>query len=107
MAHTVLDSQTFKSEVLDEKEKLVIVDFWADWCMPCHMISPIIEELSEEFKDKVKVCKLDVDASTDIASQYNIMSIPNIVFFKEGKEVSRLIGVRPKEEFVKQIESLI
>jgi thioredoxin 1 len=107
MSHVDLDSQTFQKEVLDEKEKIVIVDFWADWCMPCHMLSPVIEEVSEEYKDKVKVCKLDVDASSDRASEYQVMSIPNVVFFKEGKEVARLIGVRPKADFVKQIEELL
>lgn len=106
MSHLDLTSETFQKEVLEENDKIVIVDFWADWCMPCHMLSPVIEEISEEFKDKVKVCKLDVDNNSDIASKYEIMSIPNVVFFKNGKEVSRLIGVRPKSDFEKEIENL-
>jgi thioredoxin 1 len=107
MSHIDLTSESFKKEVLDEKEKIVIVDFWADWCMPCHMLSPVIEELGDEYSDKVKVAKIDVDENSDIASEYQVMSIPNVIFFKDGVEVTRLIGVRPKEDFKKELDKLI
>lgn len=84
------------------KEGNVIVDCYADWCGPCKMISPIMDTLSEEIKN-YKFYKLNVDESEKISRQYGIMSIPTILIFKEGKEIKRIIGFKPKEELKKEI----
>ncbi len=93
---------TFKEEVLDN-EGLVLVDFWADWCGPCHMLAPTFEELSNEMED-VSFMKLNVDENRETAGQYQVMSIPTVILFKDGEEVERLIGVQPKEAYVQAIE---
>lgn len=90
-----LSDGTFKSEVLDAQE-LVLVDFWAPWCGPCKMIGPVIEEISAEYEDKAKICKLNVDESNAIANDYGVMSIPTMIIFKAGQEVNRLVGFVPK-----------
>lgn len=92
----VFDSENFKSEVL-EYEGTVIVDFFATWCGPCKIMSGIIDEIAEEVTD-VKVGKIDVDESSDIASDYGIMSIPTIIIFKNGEIVKTFVGVTDKEE---------
>ena len=84
-------------------EDLVLVDFYADWCGPCKMMAPVIEELAEELQEKAKVGKINVDESTDIATQYDVMSIPTIIIFKNGKEVKRFIGVRDKQELLNEV----
>lgn len=97
-----LNSENFESEVLNANEK-VLVDFYADWCGPCKMMAPVIEELAEELQGKAKVGKINVDESTDIATQYDVMSIPTIIIFKNGKEVKRFIGVRDKQELLNEV----
>ena len=92
----VFDSENFKSEVL-EYEGIVIVDFFATWCGPCKIMSGIIDEIAEEVEN-VKVGKIDVDESSDIASDYGIMSIPTIIIFKNGEIVKTFVGVTDKEE---------
>ena len=92
----VFDSENFKSEVL-EYEGTVIVDFFATWCGPCKIMSGIIDEIAEEVEN-VKVGKIDVDESSDIASDYGIMSIPTIIIFKNGEIVKTFVGVTDKEE---------
>ena len=87
----------FKAEVLNS-DKPVLVDFWATWCGPCHMIAPIIKELAHDFDGMAKIGKLDVDQNQDTAAKYRVMSIPTLILFKDGQEVTRLIGVRPKSE---------
>ena len=82
------------------KEGLILVDFFATWCGPCKMLSPILDELSEEVKD-VKFIKVDVDEEGDLAREYGVMSIPTIILFENGKEVKRFTGFMNKEEFVK------
>ena len=79
-----VSNENYKKEVLDS-EKTVLVDFYADWCGPCKMMAPVVEEISEELQDKVKVCKVNVDENQDLAMQYGIMSIPTLVFIKNGK----------------------
>lgn len=100
-----LTDDTFKTEVF-EVETPVLVDFWAEWCGPCRMVSPIVEELAEEYEGRLKVCSLDVDAHPRSTSEYGIRSIPTLLLFKEGKVVDQIIGAVPKRELVKHVEAL-
>ncbi len=94
-----LSSENFKKEVLNS-EKPVLVDFYADWCGPCNAMAPVIEELAKELERKAKVGKINVDENSDIAVEYNVMSIPTLIVFKNGKEEKRLVGLRDKEELL-------
>ena len=87
--------ENFKAEVLDAKIP-VLVDFWAEWCMPCKMIAPAVEAIAKEYEGKLKVCKLNVDDAPAAAAQYSVMSIPTLLLFKEGKVVDKTVGVVPK-----------
>jgi thioredoxin 1 len=91
-----LNDQNFKGEV-EDFSGLALVDFFAVWCGPCRMMAPIMEELSEEYKNKVKIIKMDVDANPGTAQKYGIMSIPTIILFKGGKKIEELIGAQSKE----------
>ena len=82
--------ENFKKDVLDS-EKPVLVDFYADWCGPCNMMAPIIEELASDLQGKARVGKINVDENQDLAMEYNVMSIPTLIIFKEGKEVKRIV----------------
>lgn len=94
-----LSTENFEKEVL-KSEKPVLVDFYADWCGPCNAMAPVIEELAKELGGKVKVGKINVDENPDIAVEYNVMSIPTLIVFKNGKEEKRLVGLRNKEELI-------
>lgn len=91
-----VDSENFGKEVL-EADVPVLVDFWAEWCMPCKMIAPALEELESEYGGKLKVAKLNVDENNELASQYNIVSIPCLMVFKGGEVVNQHVGAGPKE----------
>ena len=91
------NDKNFKKEVLESKIP-VLVDFWAEWCGPCQMIAPTINTVAKEYKGKLKVCKLNVDEAPQIASEYNIMSIPTLVIFNKGEEAGKIIGVVSKPE---------
>ncbi len=97
-----LSSDNFEQEVLNS-DKLVLVDFWAAWCGPCQVLSPVIKELAGEV-EKAKIAKLNVDENQEIAKKYQVQSIPTIILFKDGEPVERLIGVRSKEEYKQVIE---
>ena len=98
-----VNDDNFQKEVL-ESEGLVLVDFWAPWCMPCRMLAPTIEEIANEMEGKVKVCKMNVDESIKYPQQYGITSIPTVMLFKNGQTVETMIGLQPKEEILKTIQ---
>lgn len=93
-------------EVL-QTDKLVVIDFWAEWCGPCKMVGPIIEEVSEEYKDKVVVGKVDVDNNDEAATKYGIRNIPTILFIKNGEIVHKVVGVIPKEPLIEKINQFL
>ena len=93
-------------ELLQE-EKLVIVDFWATWCGPCRMLSPLLDEVEAEMEDKVEVVKVNVDDADEIAMRFRIMSIPTLLFFKNGQMVDRSVGAMPKSALVDKINANI
>ena len=92
-----INKDNFSSEVL-ENDKLVLVDFWAEWCGPCKQIAPTLEELAEKYSENLSVCKVDVDANRELALQYNVRSIPSLMIFKNGEMVDSLIGAVSFEE---------
>ncbi|MDR4496135.1 MAG: thioredoxin [Nitrospirales bacterium] len=100
------DGSNWESEVLKSSE-LVMVDFWAVWCGPCQMVAPIVDELAKEYQGKLKVLKLNTDDAPEVAGQYQIMSIPSIVFFKGGQVVEKIVGARPKQQFKQVIDGLL
>lgn len=97
---------TFEAEVI-QSDLPVVVDFWTTWCGPCKMIAPILEEVAEEMGDKVKVVKVDVDQNNQTAGKYNIMSVPSLLFFKNGEVVDQVVGAVPKAALMQRIESVI
>ncbi len=103
MSVVKVDEGSFESEVV-KSEKTTIVDFYADWCGPCKMMSPIIDSVAEELGDSVKVCKVNTDDNMNLAEQYGIMSIPTIIIFKNGEIVNRFSGVRSKSEIIDAIK---
>ena len=96
----------FESEVI-KADVPVLVDFWAPWCMPCHAVAPIVEEIAREYEGKIKVCKLNVDQGPATASKYGIMAIPTLVIFKDGKAVDKIVGMVPKSEIEAKIKLYI
>ena len=97
-----LNKDNFEKEVM-EAEVPVLIDFWANWCGPCRMMSPLIDQIAEEMGDKVKVCKVNVDENHELAEKYEIMTIPAFIIVKNGAETGRTIGVQPKEDILKLI----
>lgn len=101
-----ITDQNFKKEVL-EADLPVLVDFSAIWCGPCQMAGPVIEELAEEYEGKLKVGKLDVDANSETAAKYKVMSMPTVVMFKKGKEVKRTVGFPGRAGYKELIEEIL
>lgn len=106
MAETIITDHNFSQEVAQSKLP-VLVDFWAPWCGPCRIISPIVEELAKEFEGKIKVGKLNVDENPETAGQFGVMSIPTLLMFKEGKPVDSIVGAQSKETIKQAMEKLI
>jgi thioredoxin 1 len=102
----ILTKENFKAEVLDSKIP-VLVDFWATWCGPCKMIGPIIDELAKEYDGKAKVGKVNSEEQTDLAGEYGVISIPTLIFFKNGTPVDQIIGAVPKNGIAKKLDALI
>ena len=98
--------ENFESEVLIDS-KPTLVDFWAEWCGPCKMVSPIVEELSNEYNGKVKVAKLDVDSNPQTATNYGIRGIPTLLMFKDGSAVDQIVGAVPKTQIAERLDKII
>ena len=99
---TVTESD-FQMTVLDS-DTPVLVDFWAEWCVPCHMVSPVVEEIGDEKGETLKVAKLNIDENPQATRTYGVMSIPSLILFKEGVEVARVTGARPKDAILKDLD---
>lgn len=99
MSTLKFNEANFEEEVL-KSDKMVLVDFYADWCGPCRMMSPVIDEIAGEMSESVKVGKVNVDDNKELAMKYNVMSIPTIIIFKDGMPVKSFVGVRDKSEIV-------
>jgi thioredoxin 1 len=95
--------QEFQATVLDS-DTPVLVDFWAEWCMPCHMVSPVVEEIGQDKGEGLKVAKLDIDHNQDATRTYGVMSIPSLILFKGGQEVARVVGAKPKDAILRELE---
>jgi len=106
MAEIELNEENFDKEVIKSSQP-VMVDFWAPWCGPCRMMAPVVEELASKYSGKAKIGKLNTDDNPNIASEYQISAIPTLLFFKDGKVVKEIVGVQPKEEISKILDSLI
>ncbi|NQT23124.1 MAG: thioredoxin [Candidatus Omnitrophica bacterium] len=98
-----ITNDNFETKVL-KSEKPIMIDLWAEWCMPCKMLTPVIEEIAEEYKGRVDVAKVNVDDSPELATELSVMSIPTLIFFKKGKEAGRLTGVNTKEYIIGKIK---
>jgi thioredoxin 1 len=94
-------------DLVIKSDKPVVVDFWAEWCGPCRMVAPIMEEISQEYEGKVLVVKCDVDSSPSVSEKYSIRNIPTILFFKDGKIADKQVGAVPKKNFVTKLNALI
>jgi len=106
MSATHFTDANFKKDVL-ESSIPVVVDFWATWCGPCKMIAPIVEELAKEYHGKVKIGKINVDENSQVATNYGIMSIPTLMFFKQGKVMNQVAGALSKQELKRKIEEIL
>jgi thioredoxin 1 len=95
--------QDFETRVLGS-ERPVLVDFWAEWCVPCHMVSPVVEEIGRDKGDDLEVAKLNIDENPDVTRRFGVMSIPTLMLFKDGKEIARVVGARGKDALLKEID---
>lgn len=103
---TVSNASDFNDKIL-KSDKPVLVDFWAPWCGPCKMVAPELEAVALEYEDKAIIAKINVDEQQQLASQYDVMSIPTLLVFKDGKEVNRLVGYRPRKDLMDAIDKAI
>ena len=103
MVKALLENE-FENEIANG---ITVVDFFATWCGPCKMLSPVLDDLSEELDGKVKFLKSDVDVNQDLASKFNIMSVPSVLVFKDGQKVKTMVGYKPKEEILAELEKVM
>jgi thioredoxin 1 len=99
-----LTDQNWETEVLNS-DKPVLVDFWAEWCMPCRMLSPTIEKLAKDYSGKIKVGKVDTDANRDVSMKYGISAIPTVILFKGGKIATKFVGLRQEKDFKEVLDA--
>jgi thioredoxin 1 len=95
--------QDFEDRVL-HSDTPVLVDFWAEWCVPCHMVSPVVEEIGRDKGEQLEVAKLNIDENPEITRKYGVMSIPTLMLFKDGQEMARVVGARGKDALLKEID---
>ena len=98
-----VNDQSFETEVL-EADRAVLVDFWAEWCVPCHMVSPVVEEIARANPERLKAVKMNVDDNPETARKFSVLSIPTLILFKNGQEKARVVGARGKEAILREIE---
>ena len=106
MADVVFTDNNFQADVM-QASKPVLVDFWAEWCGPCRILGPVVEEIAKEYTDKAVIGKLNVDENMQTAQQFNVMSIPTIMIFKNGQMVKQFVGVQSKETITKELDKLV
>ncbi len=106
MVHHIENNQV-NEEVLKNNDKLVVIDFFATWCMPCQMLTPILSEISEKYSEKAEFYKVNVDENQDAAIRYGVESVPTLIFFRDGKEIERQVGLLNEVELSNMIEELI
>jgi len=106
MSEVIVNDSNFEQEVL-KYDGPVMVDFWATWCGPCRMLGPVVEELANEYKGKVKVCKLNTDEGPDTSTKYGISSIPTIIFFKNGAVAGQAVGLQSKAALQEKLDALL
>jgi thioredoxin 1 len=98
-----ITDRDFEEKVL-QSDKPVLIDFWADWCVPCHMVSPVVEEIAQDHTDALQVGKLNIDENPDTPRRYGVLSIPTLIVFKDGQEKARVVGARGKDAILREIE---
>ena len=98
--------KTFDDEIINSKTPSM-VDFWAEWCGPCKMVSPVVEELAQEYKGKIKIASMDVDSNREVPAKFGIRNIPTLILFKGGEVVQTIIGVHPKSYFDEELKKLL
>ena len=106
MTTVKVDTTNFESDVLKSSEP-VVVDFWAEWCQPCKMIAPALDEISQELEGKVRIAKINIDENPELATQFGVRSIPTLLMFKEGEVTSNMVGAAPKSRLADWIKTSI
>ena len=104
MAEIVNTTDADFANTVSESDKVVLVDMWAEWCGPCKMMEPVLEQIAEEYSDKIKVAKLNIDHNQDTPQKFNVMNIPTLILFRNGEEIARIVGALPKKQLLSKLE---